>query len=122
MNQASKNLGEWLLGGLIIAALVALINPSNLLMSFGVEMGIVSALALATVVFAVYFWREQPADEREAQHGLLVARASYFVVGFVLLLAIVAQCLHGPIDIWLPIALGAMVTTKLIGSTWLRRK
>ena len=122
MKHASTGVGELLAGLLILAALTALINPFNILMSFGVEMGLVTMLALALTAFAVYFWREQPADEREAQHRLLVARASYFVVGLVLLLAILVQCLHGPIDIWLPLALGAMVVTKLVGSSWLRRK
>ena len=110
---------ESLSGILVLVSLVALINPFNLLMSFGVEMGLVTALALGVVAFGVYVWREQPADEREAQHGTIAARIAYFSGVMVLLVGIAVQCFGPHIDPWLPGALATMVLAKMASGFWL---
>jgi uncharacterized membrane protein len=121
MKRNKSLMREWVLGALIVAALVLLINPWDILMSFGVEMTIIIAVALAVTTFAIYIWREQPADEREAHNGLKSARLAYFAAGFVLLCGIGYQTLTSHIDPWLPIALSALVAAKLMSSTWLSR-
>ncbi len=122
MKRYRSTIIEWLLGGLILLAVITLTNPMGVLMSFGVEMSLVIMLALAVIAFGIFFWRERPVDEREAQHGLVVARAGFFVGGGALLLAIGVQALAGHLDPWLPAVLASMVVAKLIASAWLMRK
>ncbi len=113
---------EWTLAGCILLALFALTNPFGLWMPGALELTIAMILAVFVIGFSVFFWRERPRDEREAQYGSKAGRISYLAGGLVLLLAIVLQSFMHHLDPWLPAALGTMVLTKLVTSAWLRQK
>lgn len=113
---------EWTMAACIILALLALTNPLGLWMPGALELTIAMVLALLVIGFSVFFWRERPRDEREAQHGSVAGRISYLAGGLVLLVAIMVQSFMYRLDPWLPAALGAMVLTKLVTGAWLRKK
>jgi uncharacterized membrane-anchored protein len=113
---------EWLSGTLVVVSLIALVNPFDLLMSFGVEMGIITILALGMATFGVYLWQEQPADEREAHYGTIASRLAYFSGALVLLIGIAIQFTASRIDPWLPGSLAAMVLAKMASGFWLSRR
>ncbi len=122
MKNNLPNLSEWLLGTAIVAALLLLINPFNILMTSALTLTVIMILAVTVIAFAVFVWREQPRDEREALYGLKAGHVSYFIGGAVLALAIIIQSIQHDLDQWLAVALGAMVITKLIVSAWSRHK
>jgi hypothetical protein len=122
MKIKSPELSEWLLGAAIVVALVLLINPSNVLMPSAFTLTLIMILAVTMIAFAVFVWREQPRDEREALHGLKAGHISYFIGAGVLVTAIIVQVVQHELDQWLAVALGAMVITKLLVSAWIRRK
>jgi cobalamin synthase len=113
---------EVLLGLAIIIALVLLINPFNVLMTSALTLMLIMFFALAVIAFAIFLWREQPQDEREALHILMAGRISYLIGGGVLVLAIIVQVFQHHLDQWLAIVLAAMVLTKLIVSAWMKRR
>ncbi len=115
-------LSELLLGSAIVVALALLINPFNILMTSAFTLTLIMVLAVAIIAFAVFVWREQPRDEREALYGLKVGRISYFTSGAVLVVAIIVQAFQHMLDLWLALALGVMVVTKLVVSAWFRQK
>lgn len=122
MKNKLPHASEGLIGIAIIIALVFLINPFNILMTSAITLTLIMILAVAVIAFAIFIWREQPYDEREALHGLVAGRISYFIGGGVLVLAIIVQSIQHHLDHWLAITLGAMVITKLIVSAWTSRK
>lgn len=122
MRSTKLVLPEAFIGALILVAVLALINPFDMLMGPAIEMGLVAVLAIAAILFAIFIWREQPADEREAYNGQRTARVGYFVGGAVLLCGTFVQALAMKVDPWLPATLGLMVVAKLIMSIVLREK
>jgi amino acid transporter len=113
---------EWLLGSAIVVALVLLINPFNIIMTSALTLMLIMILAVTLIAFAVFVWREQPRDEREALYGLKAGHISYFIGGGVLVTAIIVQTVQHRLDQWLAVALGSMVITKLLVSAWIRRE
>lgn len=113
---------EWLLGSAIVVALVLLINPFSIIMTSALTLTLIMILAVTIIAFAVFVWREQPRDEREALYGLKAGHVSYFIGGGVLVTAIIVQAIQHQLDQWLAVALGAMVITKLVVSAWINRK
>jgi amino acid transporter len=113
---------EWLLGIAVLVALIFLINPFNILMTSAFTLTLIMVLAATVIGFAVFVWREQPRDEREALYSLKAGHISYFIGGGVLVTAIIVQAIQHDLDQWLAVALGAMVLTKLLVSAWARRR
>jgi MFS family permease len=113
---------EWAIAGVSAAALLLLINPWNLLMPPALVMGLGVAVAVLMIGFAVFWWREQPRDERESLNSLRAGRISYLAGGGVLLAGVVIQAFMHHIDPWLPLSLGAMVLAKLLVSAWWQKK
>ena len=62
----------------------------------------------------VFLWREQPDDERELQNQALASRWAYLTGSVVLILALVIQSLKHDLDPAIPVALLAMIATKVI--------
>lgn len=115
----NKNrLSEWLLALAIIAALVLLVNPMNVIMTSMYAMMLLGLLGLTVITFGAFVWRENYHDEREELHAMKAGRLSYFVGGGVLVAAIVVETLNHALDVWLVVALAAMVVTKLVVSSW----
>lgn len=115
-------LSEGLLTLAIVVALVLLINPFSFLMTSAFTLTLLMVLGVAMIAFGVFVWREKPRDEREALYGLRASRVSYFMGAAVLVVAIITQAFHHTLDIWLAVALGAMVLTKLVVSGMSRNR
>jgi hypothetical protein len=115
-------ISEWLLGALIVVALVLLTNPFNLLMTSAFLLTLLMLLGTIMIAFAVFVWREQPRDEREALYSFQAGRNAYLVGSGVLVLAIIVESLQHKLDPWLSATLGAIVLTKLVFSIWSRHR
>ena len=115
-------ISEWTLGVAIVVALLLLINPWGIWMPSALVLALSMILAFLVIGFAVFIWREWPRDERETFNRLRAGQISYSIGGAVLLAAIMAQSLMHMLDPWLPVALGAMILTKLFVSAWWRQK
>jgi drug/metabolite transporter (DMT)-like permease len=111
-------LSEWLLALAIIVALILVLNPYGIIMTTPYTLTILMILGVAVIAFGAFVWREQYRDEREELHAMKAGRLSYFVGGAVLVVAIIHETLNHMLDIWLLVALAAMVITKLIVSAW----
>lgn len=72
---------EFLLAGMIVIALTLLLNPFNILTTSAFVLTLIMLLAITFISCAVFVWREQPRDEREALPSLYAGRMSYFAGG-----------------------------------------
>lgn len=102
-----------LLLGLSTMALLA-ITPKTFVMPSSLQMLILALVLGLIAAFLVLFWREQPNDEREKQNQILASRTAYTVGSLVLIIALIIQSLHHDLDPAVPIALLAMIATKII--------
>lgn len=98
--------------GLVILALLA-IAPDAFVMPSSLQMLILASVSGLIATFLVLFWRERPEDEREMQNQALASRSAYIVGSIVLIIALVVQSLSHTLDSAIPIALLAMITTKI---------
>ena len=78
------------------------------------QMLILAAVLGLIATFLVLFWREQPDDEREMQNQALASRSAYTVGSLVLITALIIQSIDHNLDPAIPIALLAMIATKVI--------
>ena len=113
MKKYKQLLDVILLLGLGMIALLA-IAPKTFVMPSSVQMLILAAVLGLIATFLVLFWREQPDDEREMQNQALASRSAYIVGSLVLITALIIQSLHHNLDPAIPIALLAMIATKII--------
>ncbi len=75
------------------------------------------------IILSSFIWHEQAQDEREAMHSFVAGRLAFLAGTATLLIGILQQALrHQPLDIWLLIALCAMVVTKLGGHIYSQLK
>jgi cobalamin synthase len=102
-----------LLLGLIVIALLA-IAPKTFVMPTSLQMVILAIVLGLIATFLVLLWREQPDDEREMQNQATASRSAYIVGSLVLIAALIAQSLNHNLDAAIPIALLAMIATKII--------
>lgn len=102
-----------LLLGLTTLALLA-IAPKTFVMPTSLQMLILAAVLGLFATFLVLLWREQPDDEREMQNQALASRSAYIVGSLVLITALIIQSSNHKIDPAIPIALLAMIATKVI--------
>jgi cobalamin synthase len=102
-----------LLIGLTTISVLA-IAPKTFVMPTSLQM-IVLAVVLGLIsMFLVLLWREQPDDEREMQNQALASRFAYIVGSLVLIVSLIVQSLNHDLDPAVPIALLAMIATKII--------
>ncbi len=102
-----------LLLGLATIAVLA-IAPKTFVMPSSLQMLILAIVLSLVATFLVLFWREQPDDEREMQNQALASRSAYTVGSLVLITALIIQGLNHNLDPAVPIALLAMIVTKII--------
>ncbi|MBP6962598.1 hypothetical protein KBB49_03620 [Candidatus Saccharibacteria bacterium] len=102
-----------LLLGLATIAMLA-IAPKTFVMPSSLQMLILAIVLGLISTFLVLLWREQPEDEREMQNQALASRSAYFVGALVLIGALIIQSFEHRIDPAIPIALLAMIATKVI--------
>lgn len=113
MKKYKQLLDVILLLGLATISLLA-IAPETFVMPSSLQMLILAAVLGFIATFLVLFWREQPDDEREMQNQALASRSAYTVGSLVLITALIIQSLNHELDPVIPIALLAMIATKII--------
>ena len=102
-----------LLLGLGIIAFLA-VAPHAVVMPSALQMLLLAIVLVLTSGFLVFLWREQPDDERELQNQALASRWAYLIGSVVLILALVIQSIKHDLDPVIPVALLAMIATKVI--------
>ena len=97
-----------------LAILLALaIAPESFVMPSGLQMLILTVALAMVAIFLVFLWREDPHDEREAINQAIASRSAYVVGAIVLIIALIIQSLKHEMDATEPIALMAMIGTKI---------
>jgi len=102
-----------LLAGLGIMSLLA-VAPGTFVMPTSAQMLLLVVVLGLISAFLVFLWREQPDDEREAFNQAIASRSAYIVGASVLIIAMVVQSLNHRVDPAIPLALLAMIATKLV--------
>lgn len=107
----------------LVALLLLFINPFEM---FGMPtssqmilLGIFNALFM---VFIAFSWQENPQDEREMQHTFLAGRVAFLAGTIILVVGMVVQIFLHTLDIWIPIALGVMILSKMISLVYFQKK
>jgi hypothetical protein len=95
-------------------------DPMLSFIPIGMQKGLVLIMIVVFGLFAGTVWHERPKDEREAQHAHLAGRVGYLAGILVLVAGITYQVFMTSVDMWLPVALLAMVAGKLIARLYLR--
>lgn len=102
-----------LLLGLGVIAFLA-VAPSAVVMPTSIQMLLLAIVLVLISGFLVFLWREQPDDEREMHNQTLASRSAYLIGALVLIIALVLQSLKHDLDPAIPVALLAMIATKVI--------
>lgn len=102
-----------LLIGLAALALLT-IAPKSFVMPTSLQMLLLAVVLGLISGFLVLLWREQPSDEREADNQAQASRFAYIVGAVVLIVSMLVESLQHSLDPALPIALLAMIATKII--------
>jgi len=105
----------------ILALLVFFVNPFMVWMPNALHYMIAGGLVVSVALFAGLFWRGDPQDEREELHRHVAARFAYITGVAVLAGGIIIESFVREPDIWLVVALGAMVVAKLAGHFYSER-
>lgn len=113
MKKYKQLLDVVLLFGLLTISLLA-IAPKTFVMPTSLQMLVLAAVLSMLAAFLVLVWREQPADEREIQNQAIASRSAYTVGSLVLITALITQSIMHNLDLAIPVALLAMLATKVI--------
>jgi len=79
-------------------------------------------LIAAVLLLASVVWKEHIRDEREEKHHFKAAHFSYIIGVVVLGAGIVLQSLMHTLDVWLGVALIAMLFSRISASTYYKKK
>ncbi len=111
----TKNNVQLLIAVVLIALLIALINPLHVLaMPSMFLVGTLSIIAVLFCIFVAFILSEEAKDEREESHRTLSGRAGFLSGASVLTLALLYQGLTNMIDPWIPAALALMIAAKVL--------
>ena len=113
---------ELIVSIVLIVLLVLIVNPFGFFMPSHLEMMLLIALVVLYAVFAVFFWKESPKDEREDLHRKVAGRIAFLAGVVVMIAGIVVQTLMNTLDVWLVMALGATVLGKIVGRLYSSRR
>ena len=102
-----------LLIGLAVMSVLA-IAPKTFVMPTSLQMLLLACVFGLIAAFMVLLWREQPDDERELQNQALASRWAYMVGSLVLITALLIQSFQHDLDSAIPLALLAMIATKIL--------
>lgn len=121
-----NNFHTYLVDGIFMILLIALaiffINPFYLWMPDGLEIAFVALFGVGFSLFAAFFWKERPQDERQHEHTLFSGKIAFIAGTGILSLGIIIQSLQHNLDIWLPVTLSAMILSKIIATTYAEMK
>lgn len=113
---------ETLVAAALAILLVCFINPFGWWMPDALHMTLLGLIVALFAIFAMFLWREHPADEREQLHRFVAARFAYTAAGAILLVGTIVQAFGHAIDPWLPVTLAAMVLAKIVGHWHAKRR
>jgi cobalamin synthase len=113
MKKYSKFLDIALIGSLGIMAFLTA-APDTITMSLSVQMICWAWVIILAVSFLALLWRENPEDERELFNQAVASRRGYIVGVLVLLVAVLVEGIQDKLDPALPLALLAMIATKIL--------
>jgi len=108
-----NNLKETIVGTVLLALAVLLLNPLHFWMPDMMVMAMLGVMLAVFALFASFVLREKVEDEREAVHRMLSGRVAFLTGSALLTLGIVVQATTHEVDEWLVIALVAMVLSKI---------
>jgi len=100
---------------LLIALLIALVNPFGSWMPQTILTMTTVGLVVLFAVFAGFVWKERARDERELLHGMLAGRVAFLTGTGTLIVGIVIQSFRHTLDVWLVVVLVVMILSKIIG-------
>ncbi|HUZ92493.1 MAG TPA: hypothetical protein VNG29_00650 [Candidatus Paceibacterota bacterium] len=115
-------LGEFTVAVVLLALLFVVLNPWGVFMPTYLVMTILAAMAALFGVFAIFIWRENPADERERLHNLSADQMAFLAGSGFLLLGIVVGEFARQSDPWLILALDVMIIAKIAGLMYAKIK
>lgn len=119
----SQFAAEAIISLILVALVIALLNPFYWWMPDMMTMTVVLALVIVFAIFAGFVWREKARDERELLHIMAAGRFAFLVGIAALVIGIaLASFNHQPVNQWLVITLAAMVLGKILGLAYLRNK
>lgn len=90
------------------------IAPKTFVMPTSLQMILLAIVLGLLAGFLVLLWREQPSDERESYNQALASRSAYVVGAAILIIAMLVESLNHNLDPAIPVALLAMIITKVI--------
>lgn len=90
------------------------IAPKTFVMPSSLQMLLLAIVLGLLATFLALLWREQPSDEREAFNQAFASRSAYIVGASVLIAAMLIESFRHKLDPAIPIALLAMIATKVI--------
>ena len=97
----------------LVTLLIVIMNPFNIWMPDMMHIVVLATVFIVFVIFATFILREKAVDEREVSHRMLAGRAGFLSGAIVLIVGIIVQAVHGPLDAWLILALVVMVLAKM---------
>lgn len=113
MRELRSTLDFVLLVGLAGMSFLA-VAPDKWLMPTSFQMWLLAAVLVLLAGFLALLWREHPTDEREVFNQALASRTAYTVGSCVLIVALIVQSLQHNLDAVVPVALLAMIATKIL--------
>ena len=105
--------GETTISVVLVALLIALVNPFHFWMPDMLHMMMLAAALVIFGFFAAFVVRERASDERESTHRMLAGRIAFLTGTATLIAAIVYQSYLDTLDIWLVFVLVVMVLSKI---------
>lgn len=105
---------EFIISLALIIMLILFINPFKFLMPGFVLMIMITVLTVIFILFASFVWNENPHDERDYLHTMIAGRFAFLSGCAILTVGIIVQSIQHNLSIWLPIALGGMVLSKIL--------
>lgn len=116
MNLFSKdNRNDLIVGLVVIACLLLSSNVFSNFMPSSIVMFIIAIFVAAFSLFAVFIWRENPRDEREAHILLSSDRLGFLAGAIILSVSLVVTSLRHQSTNLLALALSVMILAKLVG-------
>ena len=114
----SKTIPEIITALLLIGLAVLLLNPFHFWMPDMMVTGILIMILLAFSIFAAFVLNEKAGDEREGIHRLIAGRSAFLIGSAILMLGIVVQAPSHTVDVWIVLALVAMIIVKIVSRNY----
>jgi hypothetical protein len=102
-----------LLLGLAVLAFLS-VAPDSLFMTSFVQMCVLAAVLVALVAFIAVVWRENPADEREAENITSASRWAYMAGLVVLMVGVIYKTVNHTAGSLESVTILVMIATKVL--------